>query len=91
MSALNQSALTSEDWIRFGIVMGTGTSFLALGAIRRVAGLFYPGLITVVVTVLPYSWHAGGLFWAVLLLLAALIVWVAIKLDRFTGWLKALD
>ena len=83
--------LTAEDWIRFGVVMGAATAFLILGAIRRIAGMFYPGLIAVVATVLPYSWQVGGFFWIVLLLLASLIVWVAIRLDRFTGWLKALD
>jgi len=83
--------LTAEDWIRFGVVMSAATTFLVLGAIRRIAGMFYPGLLTVVATVSPYSWQQGGFFWVVLLALAALIVWVAIRLDRFTGWLKALD
>ena len=90
MNAVHRS-LNAEDWIRFAILMSAGALFLVVGAMRRIAGMFYPGLLTVVVSVIPYAWSNGGYLFAVLLVIAGLIVWAAIRLDRFSGWLKALD
>jgi len=90
MNAVHRT-LTAEDWIRFAILMGAGALFLVVGAMRRVAGMFYPGLFTVVVSVIPYAWSNGGYLFPVLLVISGLIVWAAIRLDRFSGWLKALD
>ncbi|MFM7029903.1 MAG: hypothetical protein ACKOWK_02410, partial [Micrococcales bacterium] len=90
MNAVHRT-LTAEDWIRFAILMGAGALFLVVGAMRRIAGMFYPGLFTVVVSVIPYAWSNGGYLFPVLLVISGLIVWAAIRLDRFSGWLKALD
>jgi hypothetical protein len=101
LSALPQQSLTSEDWIRFGIVLGGSTLMLVLGALRRLGGLFVPGAIGVVVSALPYAWkqitaQSWGL-WVILILVAALLVFVAIRLEQFrkgtknaSSWLKEL-
>ena len=81
------------DWVRFAVLVSVSTGFLVLGAIRRLSGLFYPGFIGVIAAVLPYAFGAGGGLWIVgtLVVLAALIIWVAVRIDRFTGWLKELS
>jgi hypothetical protein len=101
LSALPQQSLTTEDWIRFGIVLGGSALMLVLGALRRLGGLFVPGAIGVVVSALPYAWkqitaQTWGL-WVVLILVAALLVFVAIRLEQFrkgtksaSSWLKEL-
>ena len=101
LSALPQQSLTTEDWIRFGIVLSGSTLMLVLGALRRLGGLFVPGAIGVVVSALPYAWkqitaQSWGL-WVVLILVAALLVFVAIRLEQFrkgtksaSSWLKEL-
>lgn len=91
LGALQQNQLEANDWIRFLVLIVVGTAFLTLGAIRKVAGLFYPGIVAVLVAAIPYAWQKTNYgSWVVLLLLAGLIVWVAIRLERFTGWLKEL-
>lgn len=91
LGALQQNTLDSGDWIRFLVLIVVGTAFLTLGAIRKIAGLFYPGIVAVLVAAIPYAWQKTNYgSWVVLLLLAGLIVWVAIRLERFTGWLKEL-
>jgi uncharacterized membrane protein (UPF0136 family) len=74
---------------------------LVLGALRRLGGLFVPGAIGVVASALPYAWkqitaQSWGL-WVVLILVAALLVFVAIRLEQFrkgsksaSSWLKEL-
>ena len=83
----------ANDWVRFAVLVGVSTGFLIIGAIRRLSGLFYPGFIGVITAVLPYAFVRGGGLWivAVLVVLAALIIWVAVRIDRFTGWLKELQ
>ena len=91
LNALQKTTLDSEDWIRFAVLIAVGTAVLVLGAIRKIGGFFYPGLIAVLAAAIPYAFKPGGIgLWLVLLSLAALIVWVAVRLDRFTGWLKQL-
>ncbi len=91
LGALQQNQLEANDWIRFLVLIVIGTAFLTLGAIRKMAGLFYPGIVAVLVAAIPYAWQKTNYgSWVVLLLLAGLIVWVAIRLERFTGWLKEL-
>ena len=101
LAALPQQNLTTEDWIRFGIVLGGSALMLVLGALRRIGGLFVPGAVGVVVSALPYAWkqvtaQTWGL-WVVLILVAALLVFVAIRLEQFkqgtksaSNWMKEL-
>ena len=85
----------ASDWVRFVVLVSVSTGFLVIGAIRRLSGLFYPGFIGVITAILPYAFssNAGGGLWIVgaLVVLAALIIWVAVRIDRFTGWLKELQ
>ncbi|MFM5905645.1 MAG: hypothetical protein ACKORF_06035 [Micrococcales bacterium] len=91
LNALQKTTLDTEDWVRFAVLIAVGTAVLVLGAIRKIGGFFYPGLISVLAAAIPYAFKPGGIgLWLILLSLAALIVWVAVRLDRFTGWLKQL-
>ena len=84
----------TSDWVRFVVLIGVSTGFMVIGAIRKMSGLFYPGFFGVITAILPYAFSpsAGGGLWIVgaLVVLAALIIWVAVRIDRFTGWLKEL-
>lgn len=99
--ALNQATLTSEDWYRFAIVLGGSLVFLILGALRRLAGFFAPGAIGVLIAAVPYAWkplsEQTWSVWVVLIIVAGLLVWMAIKLEQFkknakstSVWLKEL-
>lgn len=99
--ALNQATLTVEDWYRFGIILGGSLVFLVLGALRRLAGFFGPGAIGVLVAAVPYAWkplsEQTWFVWVVLIIVAGLLVWMAIKLEQFKSnarstsvWLKEL-
>jgi hypothetical protein len=99
--ALNQATLTAEDWYRFGIILGGSLVFLVLGALRRLAGFFGPGAIGVLVAAVPYAWkplsEQTWFVWVVLIIVAGLLVWMAIKLEQFKSnarstsvWLKEL-
>ena len=99
--ALNQATLTAEDWYRFGIILGGSLVFLVLGALRRLAGFFGPGAIGVLVAAVPYAWkplsEQTWFVWVVLIIVAGLLVWMAIKLEQFkknarsaSVWLKEL-
>ena len=85
----------ASDWVRFVVLVSVSTGFLVIGAIRKLSGLFYPGFIGVITAIVPYAFssNAGGGLWIVgaLVALAALIIWVAVRIDRFTGWLKELQ
>jgi hypothetical protein len=85
----------TSDWVRFVVLIGVSTGFMVIGAIRKMSGLFYPGFFGVITAILPYAFSpsAGGGLWIVgaLVVLAALIIWVAVRIDRFTGWLKELN
>ncbi|MFM2433370.1 MAG: hypothetical protein RI974_110, partial [Actinomycetota bacterium] len=99
--ALNQATLTAEDWYRFAIVLGGSLVFLVLGALRRLAGFFAPGAIGVLIAAVPYAWkplsEQTWSVWVVLIIVAGLLVWMAIKLEQFkknakstSVWLKEL-
>ena len=99
--ALNQATLTAEDWYRFAIVLGGSLVFLILGALRRLAGFFAPGAIGVLIAAVPYAWkplsEQTWSVWVVLIIVAGLLVWMAIKLEQFkknakstSVWLKEL-
>ena len=99
--ALNQATLTPEDWYRFAIVLGGSLVFLVLGALRRLAGFFGPGAIGVLIAAVPYAWkplsEQTWSVWVVLIIVAGLLVWMAIKLEQFKNnaksasvWLKEL-
>ncbi len=99
--ALNQATLTAEDWYRFGIILGGSLVFLVLGALRRLAGFFGPGAIGVLVAAVPYAWkplsEQTWFVWVILIIVAGLLVWMAIKLEQFkknarsaSVWLKEL-
>lgn len=99
--ALNQATLTPEDWYRFGIILGGSLVFLVLGALRRLAGFFGPGAIGVLVAAVPYAWkplsEQTWFVWVILIIVAGLLVWMAIKLEQFKSnarsasvWLKEL-
>ena len=99
--ALNEATLTAEDWYRFGIILGGSLVFLVLGALRRLAGFFGPGAIGVLVAAVPYAWkplsEQTWFVWVVLIIVAGLLVWMAIKLEQFkknarsaSVWLKEL-
>lgn len=83
--ALNHP-LTSVDWLRFSIVMISGLVLLFVGTMREVAGMFYPGLATVLITALPYGFNQtdqqSWLLWVVLLLVAGIMVWLALHLEK---------
>jgi|GEM_PF-2404671 len=82
----------SSDWVRFAVLVSVSTGFLSIGAIRRISGLFYPGFFGVLTAVLPYAFTEGGGLGIVftLIALAGLIIWVAMRIENFTGWLKEL-
>ena len=87
VTALDAVELTIEDWVRFLIVLTGSLVILILGALRKVAGLFVPGVVGVAVAAVPYIWKPLSsqqwLLWVVLVLVAALLVWVAIRLEQF--------
>ena len=74
---------------------------LVLGTMREVAGLFYPGLIGVLLTALPYGFKQTQkdqwFLWVLLLLIAGVMVWLALRLERMrkagrtsSAWLREL-
>jgi hypothetical protein len=93
---------TSADWTRLAIVLGVSVVFLLLGSVRKLAGFFVPGGIALIVTVIPLLWTRmtalGSAFVVIgLLLLAALIGFVAVRLEQVKGsarsaskWLREL-
>ena len=78
--------LNRLDWWRFSIVLTVSLVLLLVGALREIGGTFFPGLIGVIVTVLPYGFHPLSnkewFLWAILLGVAALLVWLAVRLEN---------
>jgi hypothetical protein len=98
---LGGSEIRSLDWWRFGIVLTVSLVLLVTGSLREVGGTFFPGLIGVIVTVLPYGFHPltnkEWFLWAILLGVAGLLVWLAVRLENMrkagrepSVWLKEL-
>lgn len=99
--ALGNPTLTSVDWWRFGMILSAGMILLLVGTLREVAGLFYPGLISVLLSALPYGFRQTQQnqwsLWVLLLLVAAVMVWLAVRLEKIkkagrnsATWLKEL-
>ena len=99
--ALGNPTLTVVDWWRFAIVLTASLALLIIGALREQAGMFFPGLIGVLVSVLPYGVHRvsneSWFLWVVLLLVAGIMVWIAVRLEQMrkvgktsVAWLKTL-
>jgi hypothetical protein len=101
LSALANPELTSLDWWRFGILLAAGLVLLIVGALREFGGMFFPGLAAVLLTSLPYAFVSASsqewFLWVVLLLVAAAMVWVALRLENLrkagrssANWIKEL-
>jgi hypothetical protein len=101
LSSLGGSEIRSLDWWRFSIVLTVSLVLLLVGALREIGGTFFPGLIGVIVTVLPYGFHPltnrEWFLWVILLGVAALLVWLAVRLENMrkagrepSAWLKEL-
>jgi FtsH-binding integral membrane protein len=74
---------------------------LVLGTMREVAGLFYPGLVGLLITALPAGFTQAGrtpaFLWVLLLVLAGVMVWLAMRLEKMrkegrtsSQWLREL-
>jgi hypothetical protein len=101
VSSIGDTSLTEVDWWRFGILMVATVTLLVVGALRSLGGLFFPGLVGVIVGVLPYAFQPiareSWFLWVVLLLIAAVMVWIAVRLEQIrklgkssASWLKTL-
>jgi hypothetical protein len=101
ITSIGDSALTRVDWWRFGILMTATVTLLVVGALRSLGGLFFPGLIGVIVGVLPYAFQPiareSWFLWVVLLVIAAVMVWIAVRLEQLrklgksgASWIKSL-
>ena len=101
LAALGNPSLATIDWWRFGIVLTAGMTLLITGTLREVAGLFYPGLLSVLLSALPYGFKQNEQnqwsLWVLLLLVAGVMVWLAVRLERLkkagrnsATWLKEL-
>lgn len=101
LSSLGGSELRSLDWWRFSIVLAVSLTLLVVGSLREIGGTFFPGLIGVVVTVLPYGFvpiaNREWFLWVILLGVAGLLVWLAVRLENMrkagrepSAWLKEL-
>jgi hypothetical protein len=99
--ALGNPSLSAVDWWRFGLVLAAALTLLIVGTLREVAGMFYPGLLSVLISALPYGFRQnepGAWFlWVLLLLVAGVMVWLSVRLERMrkagrnsSAWLKEL-
>ena len=99
--ALGNPSLTTVDWWRFAIVLTAAMTLLIVGTLREVAGMFYPGLVAVLLSALPYGFRQTGqdqwFLWVLLLLVAGVMVWLAVHLEKMKKagrtsavWLKEL-
>ncbi|MEY4000406.1 MAG: hypothetical protein RLZZ626_761 [Actinomycetota bacterium] len=89
------------DWWRFSILITVSMVMLVLGTMREVAGLFYPGLVGLLITALPAGFTQAGrtpaFLWVLLLVLAGVMVWLAMRLEKMrkegrtsSQWLREL-
>ena len=101
LTSIGDSSLTRVDWWRFGIIMAATITLLVVGALRSLGGLFFPGLVGVLVGVLPYAFQPiareSWFLWVVLLLIAGVMVWIAVRLEQLrklgksgASWIKTL-
>ena len=98
---LGSSEPKTVDWIRFGIVVGVSVVLLVVGALRELGGMFFPGLVGILVGVLPYAFRQvydqAWFLWVILLVIAGIMVWIAVRLEQMRkvgkssiSWIKAL-
>ena len=101
IQALGQTELRQVDWWRFGIIVVVSLVLLVIGSLRNLGGMFFPGLVGVLVGVLPYAFKPiasqSWFLWVVLLLIAGIMVWIAVRLEQLrklgkssVSWVKAL-
>ena len=101
IQSIGDPTITRVDWWRFGITMAVSITLLVVGSLRSLGGLFFPGLVGVVVGVLPYAFQPiareSWFLWVVLLLIAAVMVWIAVRLEQLrklgksgASWIKTL-
>lgn len=101
LAALGNPELQTVDWWRFAIVLIASLTLLIVGSLRETAGMFFPGLIGVLVTVLPYGLqrvsNESWFLWVVLLFVAGIMVWIAVRLEQMrkvgkssVAWIKSL-
>lgn len=101
IQALGSPKLTSVDWWRFGITVCVSLVLLIVGSLRSLGGLFFPGLVGIFLGVLPYAFKPiasrSWFLWMILLLIAAIMVWIAVRLEQMRkvgksslSWVKAL-
>ena len=101
ITSIGNSSLTRVDWWRFGILMVATVTLLVVGALRSLGGLFFPGLVGVIVGVLPYAFQPiareSWFLWVILLLIAGVMVWIAVRLEQLrklgksgASWIKSL-
>ena len=99
--ALNNPGLTSVDWTRFGIIVTVSLVLLIVGSLRELGGMFFPGIVGVLVGVLPYAFKPvvgeAWFLWVILLVIAGIMVWIAVRLEQMkkvgkssVSWVKAL-
>jgi len=99
--ALNSPGLTSVDWARFGIIVTVSLVLLIVGSLRELGGMFFPGIVGVLVGVLPYAFKPvvgeAWFLWVILLVIAGIMVWIAVRLEQMkkvgkssVSWVKAL-
>ena len=86
LSSLGGTEFRTVDWWRFSIVLTVSVVLLVVGALREMGGTFFPGLISVLVTVVPYVFtpvtNKEWFLWAILLAVAGLLVWLAVRLEN---------
>ncbi len=101
LQSIGESTLTTVDWWRFGIIVAASITLLVVGALRSLGGLFFPGLVGILVGVLPYGFQPisreSWFLWVVLLIIAAVMVWIAVRLEQLrklgkssASWIKTL-
>ncbi len=101
VTALSHPSFLAIDWWRFAIVLSVSLTLLVVGAMRELGGMFYPGFAGVLVAALPYGFKqidgAAWLLWIILLLVAATLIWVAMRIEKMRKlgrtpamWLKEL-
>jgi hypothetical protein len=86
VNALSHPSFQAIDWWRFAIVLSVSLTLLVVGAMRELGGMFYPGFAGVLVAALPYGFKqidgAAWLLWIILLLVAATLIWVAMRIEK---------
>lgn len=101
VGALGSNEFATIDWIRFGVVLAASLTLLIVGAMRSLGGMFYPGFAGVLIAALPYGFKpvhgAAWLLWVILLLVAATLIWLAMRIEKMrkqgktpSAWLKEL-